>query len=123
MDENLGKETLASSPKKGFFTTKKFHFRRKKLNAYDLFSLSEFLPELNDSLEVTPAAKFKLILKEGKHLSALVNHPAFQAKLLGAIYRHIMSTQLVEDEEPNERNKCGSEKRNQKKYKAQSRKQ
>ncbi|XP_050147329.1 uncharacterized protein LOC126622598 [Malus sylvestris] len=118
MGENSGKETLASSTKKGFFKKKKFHIRRKKLNAYDISSLSEFLPDLKDSLELTPAAKFKLILKEGKRLSALVNHPAFQADPLGAIYQDIISTQPAVDEKPNERNKCRSKKRNQKKSEA-----
>ncbi|KAL5857875.1 hypothetical protein ACOSQ3_005333 [Xanthoceras sorbifolium] len=53
---------------------KKVRSRHKKLKAYDLSSLTEFLPELKGSWQPAPAPEFKhncksrqkLILKEGK---------------------------------------------------------
>ncbi|KAJ0076750.1 hypothetical protein Patl1_35466 [Pistacia atlantica] len=71
-------------------------------------SLSEFLIELKSSQQPTAAADFKLnckskkklILKEGKQLSTVLNHPAFQVDPLAATHQHLESTAPVSDEKP-----------------------
>ncbi|XP_061956685.1 uncharacterized protein LOC133678405 [Populus nigra] len=70
--------------------------RQKKLKACDLSSLTEFLPALKPPRQSKPVAEFKLnsktrqklILKEGKRLSMVLNHQAFQADALGSIHQH-----------------------------------
>ncbi|KAJ6948932.1 hypothetical protein NC651_003057 [Populus alba x Populus x berolinensis] len=72
---------------------KRLRSRQKKLKACDLSSLTEFLPELKPPRQSKPAAECKLnsksrqkqILKEGKRLSMVLNHQAFQADPLGSI--------------------------------------
>ncbi|KAK2664999.1 hypothetical protein Ddye_003573 [Dipteronia dyeriana] len=98
----------------------KLRSRQKKLKTYDLSSLSEFLPELKGSQQPAPAPEFKLncksrkklILKEGKQYSTVLNHPAFQADALAAIHQHLESTQPISDEKPKKRmNKNGGKKK------------
>lgn len=51
-------------------------------------------------------------MKEGKQLSTVLNHPAFQVDALAAINQHLESTQPVSDEKPKKKmNKNGSKKR------------
>lgn len=51
-------------------------------------------------------------LKEGRQLSTVLNHPAFQVDPLAAINQHLESTQPVSDEKPKKKmNKNGSKKR------------
>lgn len=51
-------------------------------------------------------------MKEGKQLSTVLNHPAFQVDPLAAINQHLESTQRVSDEKPKKKmNKNGSKKR------------
>ncbi|XVF01317.1 hypothetical protein REPUB_Repub04eG0077500 [Reevesia pubescens] len=124
------KDSVASlTAKKNITKKKKLRSRQKKLKAYDLSALSEFLPELKVSKQPTPAADFKLncksrqqlILKEGKQLSAVLKHPAFQADPLAAIHQHLQSTQPVLDEKPKKKmNKNGGKKKKSKKSKASS---
>ncbi|KAJ6965127.1 hypothetical protein NC652_003134 [Populus alba x Populus x berolinensis] len=65
----------------------KLRSRQRKLKACDPSSLTEFLPELKPPRQSKPAAECKLnsksrqkqILKEGKRLSMVPNHQAFQA--------------------------------------------
>ncbi|XP_031288141.1 uncharacterized protein LOC116146827 isoform X2 [Pistacia vera] len=101
----------ASSLLKKYFISKqkkKLRSRQKKLKAYDLSSLSEFLPELKSPQQPIAATDFKLncksrkklILKEGKQLSTVLNHPAFQVDPLAAIHQHLESTAPVSDEKP-----------------------
>ncbi|CAA2964381.1 Hypothetical predicted protein [Olea europaea subsp. europaea] len=81
--------------------------RQKKLMAYDLSSLSDFLPEMKAPKESRPA-EFKLnsktrnnlVLKESNQLKTVINHPTFQSDPLGAIYQHLQSTQPAMDEKP-----------------------
>lgn len=81
--------------------------RQKKLKAYDLSSLSDFLPELKAPKEPRPA-EFKLnsktrnnlVLKESNQLKIVINHPTFQSDPLGAIYQHLQNTQPPMDEKP-----------------------
>ncbi|XP_031288140.1 uncharacterized protein LOC116146827 isoform X1 [Pistacia vera] len=110
----------ASSLLKKYFISKqkkKLRSRQKKLKAYDLSSLSEFLPELKSPQQPIAATDFKLNcksrkklmfvlhfiilrLKEGKQLSTVLNHPAFQVDPLAAIHQHLESTAPVSDEKP-----------------------
>ncbi|KAL0348337.1 UNVERIFIED_CONTAM: hypothetical protein Sangu_1061500 [Sesamum angustifolium] len=81
--------------------------RQKKLKAYDLSSLSEYLPELKSSQNSGPA-KFKLnsktrnslVLKESNQLKTVINHPVFHSDPLGAIYQHLQNTQPATDDKP-----------------------
>jgi hypothetical protein len=58
-------------------------------------------------------------LKEGKQLSTVLNHPAFQLDPLASIYQHLQSTQPVIDEKPKKKkNKNGGRKKKAKKSKA-----
>ena len=60
-------------------------------------------------------------LKEGKQLSAVLKHPAFQADPLAAIHQHLQSTQPVLDEKPKKKTtKNGGKKKKNKKSKASS---
>lgn len=113
--------------KRAIAKKKKLRSRQKKLKAYDLAALSEFLPELKGSRQPAPAPEFKLncksrqklILKEGKQLSTVLNHPAFQVDPLAAIHQHLESTQPVLDEKPKKRmNKTGKKKKKGGKSKA-----
>ncbi|CAK7329961.1 unnamed protein product [Dovyalis caffra] len=105
----------------------KLRSRQKKLKAYDLSTLTEFLPELKSPQLSKPAAVFKLnsksrqklILKEGKQLNMVLNHPAFQADPLGSIHQHLLSTQPAAEEKPKKKvNKNGGKKVKGKKSKA-----
>ncbi|KAL2477292.1 hypothetical protein Fot_46306 [Forsythia ovata] len=100
--------------------------RQKKLKAYDLSSLSDFLPELKASQESRPA-EFKLnsktrnnlVLRESNQLKTVINHPTFQSDPLGAIYQHLQNTQPARDEKPKRKDrKAGSKKAKGKKSKA-----
>ncbi|KAF2318664.1 hypothetical protein GH714_009699 [Hevea brasiliensis] len=115
------RDTVASlTAQKSITKKKKLRSRQKKLKAYDLSALTEFLPELTASQkqQSTPAAEFKLncksrqklILKEGKQLGTVLNHPAFQSDPLGAIHQHLQSTQPVMDEKPKKLSKNGGRK-------------
>ncbi|GAY54960.1 hypothetical protein WN943_024363 [Citrus x changshan-huyou] len=115
------RDTVASlTAKKAITKKKKLRGRQKKLKVYNLSTLSESLPELKAPRQPVPAADLKLnckarqklILKEGKQLSTVLNHPAFQVDPLAAINQHLESTQPVSDEKPKKKmNKNGSKKR------------
>ncbi|MFQ6630202.1 hypothetical protein Gotur_007174, partial [Gossypium turneri] len=107
---------------------KKLRSRQKKLKAYDLSALSEFLPELKapraNDFKLNCKSRQQLILKEGKQLSAVLEHPAFQADPLAAIHQHLQNTQPVLDEKPKKKkNQNGGRKKKSKKLKALSRQQ
>ncbi|XP_065870997.1 uncharacterized protein [Euphorbia lathyris] len=100
----------------------KLRSRQKKLKAYDLSSLTEFLPEITAPQQPTPfklncKSRQKLLLKESKQLSTVLNHPAFQSDPLEAIHQHLQNTQPPADEKPKKKlkNKNGSKKRKMKK--------
>ncbi|KAM3237904.1 putative ribosome biogeneis protein slx9-like [Capsicum chacoense] len=113
------RHTVASlATQKTIAKKKKVRSRQKKLKAYDLSTLTEFLPELKTSQQPKPA-NFKLksknrknlVLKEGNQLQAVINHPAFQSDPLGAIHQHLQSTQPTVDEKPKRReNRKGKKK-------------
>ncbi|KAL5790569.1 hypothetical protein ACOSQ2_005457 [Xanthoceras sorbifolium] len=103
------RDTVTSlTAKKAITKKKKVRSRHKKLKAYDLSSLTEFLPQLKGSRQPAPAPEFKLncksrqklILKEGKQLSAVLNHPTFQEDPLAAIHQHLESTQPMSNDKP-----------------------
>ncbi|KAB2042784.1 hypothetical protein ES319_D02G240900v1 [Gossypium barbadense] len=121
------RDTVASLTAKKDIT-KKFQSRQKKLKAYDLSALSEFLPELKapraNDFKLNCKSRQQLILKEGKQLSAVLEHPAFQADPLAAIHQHLQNTQPVLDEKPKKKkNQNGGRKKKSKKSKALSRQQ
>ncbi|KAJ4830725.1 hypothetical protein Tsubulata_015598 [Turnera subulata] len=98
--------------------------RQKKLKAYDLTSLSDFLPELKATKRPIPEPELKLncksrqkiILKERKQLHMVLNHAAFRSDPLEAIHQHLQSTQPVVEEKPKKKaNKNGSRKAKEKK--------
>ncbi|KAL9415209.1 hypothetical protein AB3S75_043481 [Citrus x aurantiifolia] len=115
------RDTVASlTAKKAITKKKKLRSRQKKLKVYNLSTLSESLPELKAPRQPIPAADLKLnckarqklIVKEGKQLNTVLNHPAFQVDPLAAINQHLESTQPVSDEKPKKKmNKNGSKKR------------
>ncbi|KAG8368423.1 hypothetical protein BUALT_Bualt15G0043900 [Buddleja alternifolia] len=100
--------------------------QRRKLKAYDLSSLSEYLPELKDPSKPRPAefklnskTRNKLVLKEGNQLKTVINHPVFQSDPLAAIYQHLQNTQPASDEKPKRKDsKTGKPKSKRKKSKA-----
>nr|XP_048317779.1 uncharacterized protein LOC107426978 [Ziziphus jujuba var. spinosa] len=120
------KDTVAAlKAQKSIIQKKRLRSRQKKLKAYDLSSLKEFLPELKEPQKPTPdefklncKSRQKLILKEGKRLSSFLKHPAFQADPLAAICQHLEMTQPVADEKPKKtKNKNGGKKKKEKKLK------
>ncbi|XAR59422.1 hypothetical protein NMG60_11015257 [Bertholletia excelsa] len=121
------RDTVASlSAQKTISKTKKVRTRYKKLKAYDLSTLSEFLPDLKASKQPTPDFKLNsksrknLVLKETNQLKTVLSHPAFQSDPLAAIHQHLQSTQPVRDEKPQRKNKNGKKKAKKKKPKASS---
>ncbi|OIT07478.1 PREDICTED: putative ribosome biogenesis protein slx9-like isoform X1 [Nicotiana attenuata] len=120
------KQTVTSlAAQKSITKKKKVRSRQKKLKAYDLSELTEFLPELKASQQPKPA-EFKLksknrknlVLKEGNQFQAVINHPAFQADPLGAIHQHLQSTQPTLDDKPKKREKKNGNRKGKKKSKA-----
>ncbi|KAL7002848.1 hypothetical protein U1Q18_004006, partial [Sarracenia purpurea var. burkii] len=123
------RDTVASlSVQKAISKKKKVRSRRRKLKAYDLSSLSEFLPELKTPRQPTPTefklnrkSRQNLVLKESSQLRTVLNHPTFQSDPLAAIHQHLQSTQPVTDEKPARKNAKGGKKAKKKKYKASPR--
>ncbi|KAL3730436.1 hypothetical protein ACJRO7_027453 [Eucalyptus globulus] len=118
---------VSLSAKSAIGKKKKLRSRQKKLKAYDLSALSEFLPEAETKQQRPPTefklscrSRGKLILKEGKQLSTVLSHPAFHSNPLAAIQQHLESTQPVMDEKPKKKSKTGGKKRKSKKVKAAS---
>nr|GMD07176.1 putative ribosome biogenesis protein slx9-like [Ipomoea batatas] len=112
------RDTVASlSAQKAITKKTKVQRRKKKLQAYDLSSLSEFLPELEAhqkpkaELKLNRKTKQKLVLKEGDQLRAVIGHPAFQSNPLQAIYQHLQGTQPLDSEKPKRDRKKGKGKK------------
>lgn len=105
------KDTVASlSARKAINKKKRIRRRQKRSKAYNLSSLSEFLPELKAPRQQTAAdlklngkSRQKLVLHEGKQLKTVLSHPEFQKDLMAAIRQHLESTQPVMDEKPEKR--------------------
>ncbi|KAJ0965382.1 hypothetical protein J5N97_026520 [Dioscorea zingiberensis] len=93
--------------KKSIGKKTKLRSRKKKLKAYDLSSLSEFLPDLDASQKQTKGTNFKLnsksrlklVQKESVQLKAVLNHPTFQADPIAAIHQYLERTQPPADQE------------------------
>ncbi|KAG0531827.1 hypothetical protein BDA96_04G055500 [Sorghum bicolor] len=72
--------------------------RQKKLKAYDLSALSEFLPE-PAALEQKTEAKLNcksrqtLVLQEAAHLKAVLDNLQFQLDPFAVIHQHLLATQ------------------------------
>ncbi|XP_059652937.1 uncharacterized protein LOC132300029 [Cornus florida] len=122
------RDTVASlTTQKVISKKKKLRSRQKKLKAYDLSTLAEFLPELKAQHQPTTAAEFKLncksrqnlVVKEGNQLRTVLNHHEFQLDPLAALHRHLQSTQPVTDEKPERRKNKNGKKTKRKKNKAQ----
>ncbi|XP_051121170.1 uncharacterized protein LOC127244734 [Andrographis paniculata] len=85
-------------------TQKRKRRRQKKLKAYDLSSLSEYLPDVKAPKE-SKDAEFKLncksrnilVLKESNQFKTVVTHPVFQSDPLAAIHQHLQNTQPFVD--------------------------
>ncbi|XP_057494613.1 uncharacterized protein LOC130779814 [Actinidia eriantha] len=123
------RDTVASlSAQKAISKKTKVRSRKKKLKAYDLSTLSEFLPDLKAPRQQTPTefklnskSRQNLVLKEANQLNTVLNHPAFQLDPLAAIHQHLQSTQPVADEKPERKNiKRGKNKAKKKKPKTLS---
>ncbi|GLU09175.1 hypothetical protein SLE2022_260480 [Rubroshorea leprosula] len=114
--------------KKAITKKKKLRPRQKKLKAYDLSSLSEFLPDAEwkgakrpeADLKLNCKSRQKLILKEAEHLNAVIKDPAFQADPLAAIYQHLERTQPVSDVKEKKKAKKNGSKRRKGKSKVSS---
>ncbi|KAG2623676.1 uncharacterized protein LOC120697026 [Panicum virgatum] len=93
------KDTVASLNAKKTISKKKNQSRRqKKLKAYDLSALSEFLPEPTEPEHKTDAklnckSRQALVLRESAHLKAVLNNPQFQLDPFAAIHQHLLATQ------------------------------
>lgn len=125
------RDTVASlGAKKAIGKKKIVRSRQKKLKAYDLSALSEFLPELKSKQRPTAATEFKLnsksrknlLMKETHQLRTVLDHPVFQADPWAALHQHLQSTQPV-DEKPAKKSKGGKKAAKGKKSKASSRAQ
>ncbi|XP_024979737.1 putative ribosome biogenesis protein slx9-like isoform X2 [Cynara cardunculus var. scolymus] len=117
------KETVALGAQKGI-KKKKLRSRQKKLKAYNLTSLAEFLPDIEPSKQPTPAdfkvttkSKQKLVMKETNQLKTVLNDPEFKADPLAALHQHLQSTQPVPDEKPARKKETGKKGRKKKKKK------
>ncbi|KAM3757698.1 hypothetical protein ACB098_02G209100 [Castanea mollissima] len=67
-EKGVGDSVAALSAQKTIEKKKKLRSRQKKLKAYDLSSVSEFLPELKIPRQPSPAAEFKLNCKSKQKL-------------------------------------------------------
>lgn len=120
------RDTVASLTAQKAITKKKTRSRQRKLKAYDLSSLTEFLPELKTPQQRSPLqsklnskTRQNLVLKEGNQLKTVLNHPAFQSDPLGSIFQHLQNTQPPADKKPKPKgNRSESKKAKRKRSKA-----
>ncbi|ERN05685.1 hypothetical protein AMTR_s00006p00196300 [Amborella trichopoda] len=80
------------------FMKRRIRSRQRKAKAYDLLSLVEFLPNLDDlkqpaphplKLKVDCKNRRKLLEKEHDQFRAVLDHPAFQLDPIAAVYQHL----------------------------------
>ncbi|XP_071691724.1 uncharacterized protein [Rutidosis leptorrhynchoides] len=120
------KDTVALGAQKAIKKKKKLRSRQKKLKAYNLSSLAEFLPDVGPSKQPTPAdfkvtskSRQKLVMKESNQLKTVLNDPVFKADPLAALHQHLQSTQPVSDDKPpHKKKKAGKKGKKKKKSKA-----
>lgn len=102
--------------------------RQKKLKAYDLSTLTDFLPDLTEEQNPAPPAnsevncksRQKLVLKESKQLMTVLGHPVFQSDPLAAIHQHLQSTQPPPEKKPGKKSIVDGKKKKKKKSKSSS---
>ncbi|KAG0452094.1 hypothetical protein HPP92_011327 [Vanilla planifolia] len=98
--------------KKAIGKKKRLRSRKKKLKAYDLGVLADFLPDPDSfkklsakptDLKLNCKNRLKLLQKESQQLSAVHSHPLFQADPISAIQLHLEQTQppIEEEKKPN----------------------
>lgn len=103
---------------------KKRRSRQRKLRAYDLSALSEFLPDLDvfqqpstdaTKLKLNCKSRQKLVQRESAQLKAVLTNPAFQMNPITAIQCHLERTQppsvAIKDEGKRRPNRPGSVRR------------
>ncbi|KAK1298868.1 hypothetical protein QJS10_CPB14g01146 [Acorus calamus] len=91
--------------KLAFMQKSKLRSRHKKVKAYDLSSLSEFLPSLDalrkpsrpTEFKLNSKSRKKLVVKEARQLKAVLNNETFKLDSLAAIHQHLQATQPVEE--------------------------
>ncbi|XP_066359288.1 uncharacterized protein [Miscanthus floridulus] len=104
--------------------------RQKKLKAYDLSALSEFLPEPAAPEQKTEAklnckSRQTLVVRESARLKVVLDNPQFQLDPFAAIHQHLLATQppaAAKDSDAGKQGKEGSKdkKRRRKKKGASS---
>ncbi|GJM87639.1 hypothetical protein PR202_ga03615 [Eleusine coracana subsp. coracana] len=103
--------------------------RQKKLKAYDLSALGEFLPEttvpeLKTEAKLNCKSRQTLVLRESAQLQAVLNNPQFQHDPFAAIHQHLLATQPPDSAKMDDAAKHGKDsrdkKRRRKKKKASS---
>lgn len=105
--EKIKDTAVSLNVKKSIGKKTKPRSRQKKLKAYDLSSLSEFLPDLDASkkqtketnLKLNSKSRLKLVQRESAQLKAVLNHPVFQIDPIAAIHQHLERTQPPVDQE------------------------
>ncbi|KAL2324216.1 hypothetical protein Fmac_023274 [Flemingia macrophylla] len=117
------KDAVASWSAQKSITKKKSKQQRrqnKKLKAYNLCSLLEFLPEVKASdkpvnevnVKLNCKSRQKLVLKESARISDVLKDPNFQADPFSTIHRHLQNKQPVVEEQPKKKvKKNGSKKK------------
>lgn len=115
-------EVTSLNAKKTISKKKKQRSRQKKLKAYDLSALSEFLPETAASKQQTEAklnskSKQDLVQREAAQLNAVLNNPQFQIDPFAAIHQHLVSTQPPSALKDNETTKHGKKFKDKKRKK------
>ncbi|RLN00723.1 uncharacterized protein C2845_PM06G11040 [Panicum miliaceum] len=93
--------------------------RQKKLKAYDLSALSEFLPEPAEPEHKTETklnckSRQTLVLRESAHLKAVLNNPQFQLDPFAAIHQHLLATQPPEAARKDDAAKHGKDSKDKK---------
>ncbi|WOL08891.1 hypothetical protein Cni_G17644 [Canna indica] len=92
---------VSLSAKKTISKKKRLRSRQKKMKAYDLSALTEYLPNLDGAQKSTSAINLKpncknrqkLVQLEGAQLRQVLNDPLFQMDPLTAIHQHLQKTQ------------------------------
>ncbi|ERN17894.1 hypothetical protein AMTR_s00047p00223950 [Amborella trichopoda] len=92
---------VALAAKKAINKKRRTRSRQRKAKTYDLSSLAEFLPNLDDlkqpdphplKLKVDCKNRRKLLEKEHDQFRAVLDHPAFQSEPIAAVYQHLEKT-------------------------------
>uniref|UniRef100_A0A0E0ML14 Ribosome biogenesis protein slx9-like n=1 Tax=Oryza punctata TaxID=4537 RepID=A0A0E0ML14_ORYPU len=101
--------------------------RKKKLKAYDLSTLSEFLPETDATKQHTEAklnckSKQALVQREAAQLNAVLTNPQFQLDPFAAIHQHLLSTQTSSARKESNSAKHGKDPKDRKRKKNKKKK-